>query len=55
MRKEKVMTKDYICLSCGNHFVVDPTSDIECSRCGSANVLKLSPSSIFGLSGGGGG
>ncbi|MCL4476347.1 MAG: hypothetical protein M1508_09005 [Nitrospirae bacterium] len=49
------MGKDYICLACGNHFLVAPSAEKKCSRCGSANVLKLSPASIFGFSGSGGG
>jgi DNA-directed RNA polymerase subunit RPC12/RpoP len=47
------MSKDYICLACGNHFLVAPSAEKTCSRCGSTNVLKLSPSGMFGLPGGG--
>ncbi len=46
------MTKDYICLACGNHFPVAPSADKKCSKCGSVNVLKLGPASPFGFFGG---
>jgi DNA-directed RNA polymerase subunit RPC12/RpoP len=49
------MTSDYVCLKCGNVFVVNASAEKKCSKCGSTNVLKLSPSGIFGFSGGGGG
>ncbi len=49
------MRSDYICLKCGNHFVLYTSAEKKCSKCGSANVLKLNPSSVFGYSGGGGG
>ena len=49
------MPKDYLCLACGNHFVVAPSAEKTCSRCGSANILKLSQSGLFGFSDSGGG
>ncbi len=49
------MANEYICLKCGNQFAVYASAEKKCSKCGSANVLKLSPTSIFGFSGGGGG
>ncbi len=48
------MAQDYICLKCGNQFVLYAAAEKKCSTCGSTNVLKLRPSSIFGFSGGGG-
>ncbi len=49
------MGKNYICLACGNYFVVHASSEKKCLRCGSANIMKLSLSSISGDSAGGGG
>jgi rRNA maturation endonuclease Nob1 len=47
--------KDYLCLSCGNHFTVAPSEEKTCSRCGSANTLKLNQSGLVGFPGSGGG
>ncbi len=51
------MSKEYLCLECGSRFVVVPsaknTLDKKCSRCGSANIMKLNGESIFSFSGGG--
>ncbi len=49
------MAQDYICLKCGNHFLLYQAGEKKCSKCGSTNVLKLNPSGLFGFSGGGGG
>ncbi len=54
MDKEELLTNDYICLKCGHRFVLSAPAERKCSECGSANVLKLNPSPIFGFSGGGG-
>lgn len=54
-RRKKIMAKDYICLKCGNHFMLHHCAEEKCSKCGSANVLKLNPAGLFGSSGGGSG
>lgn len=50
---------DYICFTCGKHFVMaassDSSSDKKCPKCGSANILKINPSNLFGFTGLGGG
>ncbi|BCB96841.1 hypothetical protein JZK55_17630 [Dissulfurispira thermophila] len=53
------MAVEYICFSCGNHFAISQSAmhnaeDNNCPKCGSANVLKLNPHSLYGLFGGGG-
>jgi DNA-directed RNA polymerase subunit RPC12/RpoP len=55
-RKEGIsVPEDYLCLSCGNHFTVAPSEEQTCSRCGSANTLKLNQSGLVGFPGSGGG
>ncbi|MDI6729189.1 MAG: zinc ribbon domain-containing protein [Thermodesulfovibrionales bacterium] len=53
------MAVEYICFSCGNHFVISQSAmhnaeGNSCPKCGSANILKLNPQSLYGLFGGGG-
>lgn len=53
------MAAEYICFSCGNHFAIGQSTmqnaeDNNCPKCGSANVMKLNPQSLYGLFGGGG-
>lgn len=51
-------TNDYICLTCGRHYVtveqcVGTAEDTKCPHCAGANVMKLNLGNIFGFSGGG--
>ena len=47
------LANDYICLACGSHFLATSQAERECVKCGSTNVMKLSPSNLFGFFGGG--
>jgi putative FmdB family regulatory protein len=49
------VTNDYICLKCGKQFELYSSAEKKCPKCGSTNVLKVSPTGVFGFSGGGGG